>query len=250
MSCHRSALILAFSVCFGSGCQRETADTRAQDERAIREADAATLKAAQAKDVDGAVANYAEDGSWLPPNAPMVNGKAAIRAGWEKLIGSPDSLIPAKDGKILSRSEELHRAIREPGLRSVEAGKNRSASRRSNQFSRPVCHVLRTWLSRSSIPDRPGRLASSRPPPRGSDALECKRTCCFSRARPVPSSSQHSSYHVLQRAYPYSLGSGPRGCPAFRGPRDKYAIHRPSLILSSRHLGASPPHSDSRSVLV
>ncbi len=54
MSCHRSALILAFSVCFGSGCQRETADTRAQDERAIREADAATLKAAQAKDVDGA----------------------------------------------------------------------------------------------------------------------------------------------------------------------------------------------------
>jgi ketosteroid isomerase-like protein len=44
---------------------------------------------AQAKDVDGAVANYADDGSWLPPNAPMVNGKAAIRAGWWKLIGSP-----------------------------------------------------------------------------------------------------------------------------------------------------------------
>jgi uncharacterized protein (TIGR02246 family) len=65
-----------------------TADTRAQDERAIREADAATLKATQARDVDGAVANYAEDGSWLPPNAPMVNGKAAIRAGWLKLISS------------------------------------------------------------------------------------------------------------------------------------------------------------------
>src|SRR2546427_1004943 len=89
MSRHRSALILALSVCFCPGCQQETVDTRAQDERAIREADAATLKAAQAKDVDGAVANYAEDGSWLPPNAPMVNGKAAIRAGWEKLIGSP-----------------------------------------------------------------------------------------------------------------------------------------------------------------
>src|SRR5437899_3253547 len=104
MSCHRSALILAFSVCFGSGCQRETADTRAQDERAIREADAATLKAAQAKDVDGAVANYAEDGSWLPPNAPMVNGKAAIRAGWEKLIGSLVS-DPWKRGKIGQRQE-------------------------------------------------------------------------------------------------------------------------------------------------
>ena len=89
MSRHRSALILALSVCFCAGCQRETADTRAQDERAIREADAATLKATQARDVDGAVANYAEDGSWLPPNAPMVNGKAAIRAGWLKLISSP-----------------------------------------------------------------------------------------------------------------------------------------------------------------
>src|SRR5882762_10395194 len=89
MSRHRSALILALSVGFCAGCQRETADTRAQDERAIREADAATLKATQARDVDGAVANYAEDGSWLPPNAPMVNGKAAIRAGWLKLISSP-----------------------------------------------------------------------------------------------------------------------------------------------------------------
>ena len=89
MSRHQSALILALSVFFCSGCQRETVDARSQDERAIREADAATLKAAQAKDVDGAVANYAEDGSWLPPNAPMVNGKAAIRAGWLKLIGSP-----------------------------------------------------------------------------------------------------------------------------------------------------------------
>lgn len=88
MSRYRSALILALSVCCCSGCQQEAVDTRAQDERAIREADAATLKAAQVNDVDGAVANYADDASWLPPNAPMVNGKTAIRAGWAKLIGS------------------------------------------------------------------------------------------------------------------------------------------------------------------
>jgi uncharacterized protein (TIGR02246 family) len=89
MSRHRSALILAISVYFCSGCQQEAVDTRVQDERAIRQADAATLNAAQAKDVDGAIANYADDASWLPPNAPMLNGKAAIRAGWSKLIGSP-----------------------------------------------------------------------------------------------------------------------------------------------------------------
>jgi uncharacterized protein (TIGR02246 family) len=89
MSCHRSVVLVGLCAYLCCGCQREPVDTRAQDERAIREADAATLKAAQAKDVDGVAANYAEDGSWLPPNAPMVNGKAAIRAGWAKLIGSP-----------------------------------------------------------------------------------------------------------------------------------------------------------------
>jgi uncharacterized protein (TIGR02246 family) len=89
MSGHRPVVLVALCVYLCCGCQREPADTRAQDERAIREADAATLKAAQAKDADGAVANYAEDGSWLPPNAPMMTGKAAIRAGWSKLMGSP-----------------------------------------------------------------------------------------------------------------------------------------------------------------
>jgi len=121
-------------------------------------------------------------------------------------------------------------------LKSAAAGKNRSASRRSNQFSPPVCPSLRTWLSPFAIPDHPGRLSSSRSPPRGSDAPECKRRCCFSRAHPAPSSTQDSSFHVSQRAYPYSLGSGPQGFPAFLGLRDKSAIHTPSLILSSHHL--------------
>lgn len=112
MSWHRSGLILAVSVCFFSGCQRETADTRVQDERAIREADAATLKAARAKDVDGAVANYADDASWLPPNAPMVNGKVDIRAEWSKLIGSPGFNIDWQINKLeIARAGDLAYAI-------------------------------------------------------------------------------------------------------------------------------------------
>src|ERR1700731_5469344 len=100
MSRLRSALILALSVCFSCGCQREAVDTRAQDERAIREADAATLKAAQANDVDGAVANYADDASWLPPNSPLVHGKAAIKAGWAKLISNPGFTIDWQINKL------------------------------------------------------------------------------------------------------------------------------------------------------
>lgn len=91
MSGFRCVAIFVLSVSVllvAAGCQKAPVDTRAQDERAIREADAAALKAAQAKDVDHAIANYADDASWLPPNAPMVSGKEAIRAAWSKLIGS------------------------------------------------------------------------------------------------------------------------------------------------------------------
>ena len=112
MSCHRSGLVLALSVWFCSGCRQEAVDTRVQDERVIREADAATLKAAQAKDIDGAVANYAEDASWLPPNAPMVTGRAAIRAGWAKLLGSPGFNIDWQINKLeIARAGDLAYAI-------------------------------------------------------------------------------------------------------------------------------------------
>jgi uncharacterized protein (TIGR02246 family) len=97
---YRSVLISAISVCCLSGCQNKVADTRIQDEDAIRAADAATLRAAKAKDVNGAVVNYTEDSSWLPPNAPMINGKAAIREGWAKLIGSPEFNIDWQIDKL------------------------------------------------------------------------------------------------------------------------------------------------------
>jgi len=104
---YRIALILTLAACC-AGCQKEPIDARAQDERAIREADAATLKAAQANDVDGAVANYADDADWLPPNAPMVHGKTAIRAGWAKLLGNPGFTIDWQINKVeIARAGDL-----------------------------------------------------------------------------------------------------------------------------------------------
>ena len=71
------------------GCQQKApVDTRAQDEKAIRDADAAALRAVQAKNADGVASNYADDASWLPPNAPAVSGKEAIRGEWAKLVNS------------------------------------------------------------------------------------------------------------------------------------------------------------------
>jgi uncharacterized protein (TIGR02246 family) len=97
---YRTALLLILAACCCVSCQKEPIDTRAKDERAIRDADAATLKAAQANDVNGAVANYADDADWLPPNAPMVHGKTAIRAGWAKLVGNPGFTIDWQINKL------------------------------------------------------------------------------------------------------------------------------------------------------
>ena len=105
---YRTALTLTLAACSCLGCQKEPIDTRAQDERAIRAADTATLKAAQANDVSGAVANYADDADWLPPNSPIVHGKTAIRAGWAKLIGNPGFTIDWQINKVeVARSGDL-----------------------------------------------------------------------------------------------------------------------------------------------
>lgn len=109
----RFTAILALSVsflCFATACQRKaTVDTRAQDERAIRAADAACLKAAHARDVERtASACYADDASWLPPNAPLATGREAIRAGWSKLLASPGFAIDWQITKLdISRAGDL-----------------------------------------------------------------------------------------------------------------------------------------------
>ena len=105
---YRAVLMLTLASFCCASCKNEPPDTRAQDERAIRAADAATLKAAQANDVDGAVVNYANDADWLPPNAPIVHGKTAIRAGWAKLIGNPGFTIDWQINKLeVSRAGDI-----------------------------------------------------------------------------------------------------------------------------------------------
>jgi uncharacterized protein (TIGR02246 family) len=77
-------------------------------EAAIRAADAAGLKAAQAKDAAGATANYADDASWLPPHAPIVQGKEAIRSAWAQLLTTPGLEIDWEITKVdVSRAGDM-----------------------------------------------------------------------------------------------------------------------------------------------
>ena len=60
------------------------AQTKGDTEKAIRAADAAWLKAYAEKDVDKATAALDEQGSMLPPSAPIASGRDAVR----KIIAS------------------------------------------------------------------------------------------------------------------------------------------------------------------
>jgi uncharacterized protein (TIGR02246 family) len=104
-----STLSILIGVLWLSACQREAAvESHSADESAIRAADAGTLKAANEKDVNRAVAAYADDASWLPPNAPIANGKDAIRAGWTAFLSSPGLRIDWQITKLnISRSGDL-----------------------------------------------------------------------------------------------------------------------------------------------
>ena len=55
------------------------AQTNGEAKKTIRAADAAWLRAYAAKDVDNAVASLDDQGSMLPPNAPIATGRDAVR---------------------------------------------------------------------------------------------------------------------------------------------------------------------------
>ncbi len=60
-------------------CSKQTPDTRAADEAAIRSISPNWFKAYNAGDVNGVVALYAEDAVVNAPNAPAARGHDAIR---------------------------------------------------------------------------------------------------------------------------------------------------------------------------
>jgi len=100
--CSLALLLLA------SGCNQQTAvDTRAEDEKAVKEQDAQWAKAAGANDLEATVSFYSDDASILPPNAPIATGKQAIRAVWASLL-SPDVTVSWEVSKAeAARSGEL-----------------------------------------------------------------------------------------------------------------------------------------------
>jgi ketosteroid isomerase-like protein len=95
-------------VLFAAGCgENKPPDTRAADEKTIRDLDARWSKTAAARDVDGTVSYYSDDASLLAPNAPIASDRQSIRASWASLLG-PDTSLSWQATKVeVARSSDL-----------------------------------------------------------------------------------------------------------------------------------------------
>lgn len=75
-------------------------DTRAADEKAIRDSETAWNKEFAAKDMDKIVAHYADDGAVYLSGAPTMVGKDAIRAGMKDTVTDPKFSLDLKTVKV------------------------------------------------------------------------------------------------------------------------------------------------------
>jgi uncharacterized protein (TIGR02246 family) len=110
---YRFALPLALALLFSlTACTQAPPpappDTRAADQKAIADIEAAWLPAWQAKDVDKIVAGYAPDATVMQPDMPAMKGAEAIRAGIKAFVAdknfaltfAPTAVEVARSGDI------------------------------------------------------------------------------------------------------------------------------------------------------
>jgi len=83
-------------------------DTRAQEEKNIRDTEAAWVKAFATKEPEKAAAFYADDAASMLPDTPLMEGKKAILAGMKPELGDPNfSLVFAPTKVEIAKSGDV-----------------------------------------------------------------------------------------------------------------------------------------------
>jgi uncharacterized protein (TIGR02246 family) len=105
----RSKLLLILLVtAFDLGAWGQTSDTQPADEARIRQASEDWGRAALNRDLEKTVSYYADDASYLPPGAPIVVGKDAIRKAWANFLAIPGITLKTTTKKVdVGRSGDL-----------------------------------------------------------------------------------------------------------------------------------------------
>ncbi len=82
-------------------------DTRAADEKTIRDMETAWVKEFAAKDMDKIVAHYADDATIMLGNAPVMAGKDAFRAGMKDFLADPKFSLDLQTVKVGVSKDDL-----------------------------------------------------------------------------------------------------------------------------------------------
>ena len=100
------AILTALPILIATGCA-PSADF-ASDQAAIRAVDSGMVDALNARDLDTWLGFVADDARMMPPNAPTVEGKEAIRQLLEGLLAIPTFTVTHHPGTIVvSRGGDL-----------------------------------------------------------------------------------------------------------------------------------------------
>jgi uncharacterized protein (TIGR02246 family) len=97
-----------FAIAAAAGCGAQPKVNLAAEEAAIRATDANWLAASTARDLERVLPFWADDATILPPGAPAITGKAAIRQYVSGAFATPGFSITWKTEKVeLSKSGDM-----------------------------------------------------------------------------------------------------------------------------------------------
>ncbi len=92
-----------------AGCSNVApTENRDADTQAIKDTESAWVKDIATKDVDKWVQHYAEDGSVLLPNTPIITGRDNIRAALKPIVADPNFGLTFSANKVeVARSGDI-----------------------------------------------------------------------------------------------------------------------------------------------
>jgi uncharacterized protein (TIGR02246 family) len=91
---------IVFTIAAATGCSAQRKVNLAAEEAAIRTTDANWLAAATARDLERVLPFWADDATILPPGAPTIAGKEAIRQYVSGAFATPGFSITWKTEKV------------------------------------------------------------------------------------------------------------------------------------------------------
>lgn len=148
-----------------TGCATTPPDTHDADVAALKDTEAAWVKDAATKDVEKFVAHYSDDASVLLPNAPIFNGKDAIRGALKPILADPNFALEfsptrvdvAKSGDLGFTQGPYSMTVTDPATKAATTEKGKYLTVYRKQADGSWKAVEDTFMSDAPPPAAPAK---------------------------------------------------------------------------------------------